>query len=101
MSAETKYKVRVYASPKPMRIPKAVAEELKSARLGAKSIKRMKEESVDCPVAETEVGFLICFSCPSFIRRVTGVVDCAGESGPPKEWLSASSERAQGGRARP
>ncbi len=36
---------------------------------------------------EKGVAFLACFACPSFIRRVGGVVDCAGEKGPPEEWL--------------
>ena len=40
-----------------------------------------------CPVVKGEVGFLICFACPSFVRRVTGEVHCAGGNGPPKEWL--------------
>jgi hypothetical protein len=47
----------------------------------------MKKESVDCPVVKTEVGFLVCFACPCFLRRVSGVVDCSGCDGPPKEWL--------------
>ncbi len=87
VSQDAKFKVRVYASPKPKKLPKAVTEELKTARLGAKSIKRMKAESVDCPIVKKEVGFLVCFSCPSFVRRVMGVVDCAGGQGPPEDWL--------------
>ena len=87
MSQETKYKVKVYDSPKPQRIPKVVSGELKGAA-SPKSISRMKKESVDCPVVKKEVGFLVCFACPSFLRRVSGVVDCAGGSGPPEAWLS-------------
>ena len=87
MSQETKFKVKVYDSPKPKRIPKAVSGELKGAA-SPKSISRMKKESVDCPIVKTEVGFLVCFTCPSFLRRVSGVVDCAGGNGPPREWLS-------------
>jgi hypothetical protein len=86
MSTETKFKVNVYQSPKPKKVPKAVSTELKGSA-GAKAIARMKKESVDCPVVKSEVGFLICFTCPSFLRRVSGVVDCAGGQGPPKEWL--------------
>ena len=87
MSQATKYKVKVYDSPKPKKIPKVVSSELKGAA-SPKSVSRMKKESVDCPVAKREVGFLICFACPSFLRRVIGVVDCAGGNGPPEEWLS-------------
>ncbi len=86
MSAVTKFKVKVYASLKPKKVPKVVTEELKGGA-SPKAISRMKKESVDCPVVKKEVGFLVCFACPSFLRRVSGVVDCAGGSGPPTEWL--------------
>jgi hypothetical protein len=86
MSTETKFKVQVYQSPKPRKVPKAVSTELKGSA-GAKAIARMKKESVDCPIMKQEVAFLVCFTCPSFLRRVMGVVDCAGGQGPPKEWL--------------
>lgn len=86
MSAETKFRVKVYDSPKPKKVPKAVSDELKGAA-SAKAISRMKKESVDCPVVKNEVAFLVCFACPSFLRRVTGVVDCAGGQGPPEAWL--------------
>jgi hypothetical protein len=86
VSAEAKFKVKVYDSPNPKKVPKAVSGELKGAA-SAKAISRMKKESVDCPVVKGEVAFLVCFACPSFLRRVTGVVDCAGGQGPPQEWL--------------
>ena len=86
MSAETKFKVNIYPATKPKKVPKVVSEVLKGAASG-KAIARMKKESVDCPVVKKEVAFLVCFACPSFLRRVTGVVDCAGGQGPPQEWL--------------
>ena len=86
MSQETKFKVDVYPAVKPKKVPKVVSDELKGSA-GPKAISRMKKESVDCPVVGKEVAFLICFACPSFLRRVTGVVDCAGGQGPPQEWL--------------
>jgi hypothetical protein len=86
VSQETKFKVNIYPSPKAKRVPKVVSEQLKGAA-SAKSISRMKKESVNCPVVQKEVAFLVCFACPSFLRRVTGVVDCAGLQGPPQEWL--------------
>ena len=86
MSADTKFKVNVFAASKPKRVPKVVSEVLKGGA-SPKAISRMKKESVNCPVVSKEVGFLICFACPSFLRRVSGVVDCAGGSGPPSEWL--------------
>jgi len=86
LSQETKFKVQIFDSPKPKKVPKAVSGELKGAA-SAKAISRMKKESVNCPVVNKEVAFLICFACPSFLRRVSGVVDCAGGNGPPQEWL--------------
>ena len=86
MSTDTKFKVNVFESPKPKKIPKAVSSELKGGA-SPKMISRMKKESVNCPVVNAEVGFLVCFACPSFLRRVSGVVDCAGGGGPPKDWL--------------
>jgi hypothetical protein len=86
MSQETKFKVQIFDSPKPKKVPKAVSSELKGAA-SAKAISRMKKESVNCPVVNKEVTFLVCFACPSFLRRVSGVVDCAGGNGPPQEWL--------------
>ena len=87
MSQDTKFKVKVFNSPKPKRVPKVVSDELKGGA-SPKAISRMKKESVDCPIVKREVGFLVCFACPSFLRRVSGVVDCAGGGGPPQEWLS-------------
>ncbi len=86
MSQETKFKVDIYPAAKAKKVPKIVSEELKGAASG-KAMARMKKESVNCPVVQKEVAFLVCFACPSFIRRVSGVVDCAGTQGPPKEWL--------------
>ena len=86
VSQDTKFKVQIYDSAKPKKVPKAVSGELKGAA-SAKAISRMKKESVNCPVVQKEVAFLVCFACPSFLRRVSGVVDCAGGQGPPKEWI--------------
>ena len=86
MSAETKFVVPIFQAAIPKRIPKEVSSALKGGA-SPKMVSRMKKESVNCPVVNAEVGFLVCFSCPSFIRRVSGKVDCAGGDGPPKEWL--------------
>jgi hypothetical protein len=86
VSLETKFKVNVYPATKPKRVPKVVSQELKGGA-SPKAMSRMKKESVDCPVVQSEVAFLVCFACPSFLRRVSGVVDCAGGQGPPREWL--------------
>lgn len=74
---QAKYLVEVRASKRALRVDKEVEEALKGS-LGAKMIARMKREYVECPVAGREVAFLLCYSCVSFIRRVSGVVHCEG-----------------------
>lgn len=86
MSQPAKLQVKVLTPAKPKRVPKVVSEQLKGAA-SPKMISRMKKESVDCPVVKKEVAFLVCFGCPSFVNRVSGVVGCAGGQGPPEDWL--------------
>ncbi len=86
MNSQPKYKVDVFVAEKPRKVPKEVVGELKGA-VSSKMMSRMKKESVNCPVVKKEVAFLVCFACPSFLRRVKGVVDCLGEKPPPAEWL--------------
>ncbi len=86
MPADYQFVVKVKEAVKPKRIPKDVTTQLKGVASG-KAMARMKKENVDCPVVKDEVGFLICFACPSFVRRVMGEVHCAGGDGPPREWL--------------
>jgi hypothetical protein len=86
LSLETKYVVKIYQSPKPHKVPKVVSAELKGGA-SPKLMSRMKKEAVDCPVVKGEVNFMVCFACPSFIRRVSGDVHCAGTTPPPAEWL--------------
>ncbi|MCS7117796.1 MAG: hypothetical protein NZ957_03320 [Thaumarchaeota archaeon] len=75
---ETKFHVEVKVAPKALRIDRQLAEEMKGA-LSSKMISRMKREYVDCPVTGTQTPFLICYNCVSFIRRVSGVVQCEGK----------------------
>ena len=74
---ETKYFVEVRQSEKPLKYDSEVAEAIKGVLKG-KMIARMKKEYVDCPVVSEPVAFLTCFVCASHIRRVRGVVHCAG-----------------------
>jgi hypothetical protein len=77
----TKYEVPVLAVAKPAKVPKEVTSELKGVVSG-KMISKMKKEAVHCPVVKDDVTFLVCFTCPSFLRRVKGVVHCAGTEPP-------------------
>ena len=81
-SDNTKFKVDIYQLPSDQK-PKRVAKEIMDAMIGvirAKKIAKLKKEAVNCPVLKEERGFLECFVCKSHIRRVKGVVDCAGGS---------------------
>ena len=73
----TKYEVPIYEVGTPAKVPKEVTSQLKGVVSG-KMVGRMKKEAVKCPVVDDEVTFLVCFTCPSFLRRVKGVVHCAG-----------------------
>jgi len=53
--------------------------KLKIKGVSPKMIKRMKLESVDCPVLKKEVGFLQCYVCKNYFSRVSGQVYCKGE----------------------
>ncbi len=75
---EAKYHVEVKTAEKAFKVDKKVREILKGAVSG-KMMSRMKKEYVECPVAGRQIPFLECFACISFIRRVRGVVHCAGE----------------------
>jgi hypothetical protein len=86
MSGEVKYKVEIVQLEAAKKVPKVVSEQLKGVASG-KMMSKFKKESVACPVVKKDLAFLVCFACPSFVRRVSGVVDCAGGNGPPKEWI--------------
>lgn len=75
--AVPKYMVEVKKAEKPIRTRKEAVEAVKDA-IGSKMMRKMKREYVDCPVAGKQVPFLECFACISFIRRIKGVVHCAG-----------------------
>jgi len=74
---DAKFLVEVRDSPKPLKVDPAAASVLKGAASG-KMISRLKKEYVHCPVIVADAPFLECFACVSFIRRVKGVVHCAG-----------------------
>ncbi|HXG06525.1 MAG TPA: hypothetical protein VNI77_04270 [Nitrososphaera sp.] len=54
--------------------------KLKIKGVSPKILKRMKLESVDCPVLNQEIGFLQCYVCTNFYSRISGKVYCKGEA---------------------
>jgi len=53
--------------------------KLKLKGVSPKMLKRMKLESVDCPVLKAEGGFIQCYVCKNFHSRITGQVYCKGD----------------------
>jgi hypothetical protein len=90
-STGVKYLVPVKQVDKPIKLTDEAKVELRSIGMmddkgklklkgvSAKMLKRMKLESVDCPVLKAEVGFVQCYVCKNFHSRITGQVYCKGE----------------------
>jgi hypothetical protein len=90
-STGVKYLVPVKQVDKPIKLTDEARVELRSIGMmdekgklklkgvSAKMLKRMKLESVDCPVLKAEVGFVQCYVCKNFHSRITGQVYCKGE----------------------
>lgn len=72
------FQVQVKTSEKSIKVDQEILENLKKS-LSSKMISRMKKEYVECPLANKNIPFLLCYNCESFIRRVQGVVDCEGK----------------------
>ncbi|MGC8555809.1 MAG: hypothetical protein ACP5NG_02200 [Conexivisphaera sp.] len=81
MAEGPKYIVEVVEVEKPFRLPAEYTEGLKGV-ISSRRISELKREAVMCPVTNSQVPFLVCFQCPSFLRRIKGTVHCAGEEPP-------------------
>lgn len=90
-SVQTRYTVPIKSVEKGIKLtPEAKAElqsigmmddkgKLKLKGVSPKMLKRMKLESVDCPVLKQEIGFVQCYVCKNFNSRITGEVNCRGD----------------------
>jgi len=90
-SPDTKYEVPIKQVDKSLKISDRAKAELKSSGMmdekgklklkgvSPKMLKRMKLESVDCPVFKQELGFVQCYVCSNFHSRISGVVYCKGD----------------------
>jgi hypothetical protein len=76
---EALFKVEVKTGVRPFKVPKELVGELKGA-VSPRMMGNMRREWISCPVFRKDLPFLVCFNCPNFIRRVKGVVDCAGQN---------------------
>ena len=90
-SVDTKYEVPIKSVEKTLKISDRAKDELKSSGMmddkgklklkgvSPKMLKKMKLESVDCPVFKQELGFVQCYVCSNFHSRISGVVYCKGD----------------------
>jgi hypothetical protein len=90
-SPDTKYEVPIKQVEKSLKISDRAKAELKSSGMmdekgklklkgvSPKMLKRMKLESIDCPVFKQELGFVECYVCSNFHSRISGVVYCKGD----------------------
>ena len=53
--------------------------KLKLKGVSPRMLRRMKLEAVDCPVLQSEIGFVQCYVCRNFHSRVSGQVYCKGD----------------------
>lgn len=81
MASKDYLEIPIKQSDKPFRIrseeAKALLEQLGSGR-ARQFKKKFGRDYVDCPHKGKQVPFLLCFTCPGFVRRVKGVVHCRG-----------------------
>jgi hypothetical protein len=89
--AEAKYLVPVKQVEKSIKLTDESKNELKTIGMmdekgklklkgvSPRMLRRMKLEAVDCPVLQSEVGFIQCYVCKNFHSRITGQVYCKGE----------------------
>lgn len=90
-SSDTKYEVPIKQVEKTIKISDRAKSELKNSGMmdekgklklkgvSPKMLKRMKLESVDCPVFNREIGFVECYVCNNFHSRISGIVYCKGD----------------------
>ncbi len=90
-TVETKFLVPVKQVEKAVKLSNDSKNELKSVGMmddkgklklkgvSPRMLRRMKLEAVDCPVLQSEVGFIQCYVCKNFLSRISGQVYCRGE----------------------
>ena len=90
-TAGTKYEVHIKPVEKSLKISDRAKGELKASGMmdekgklklkgvSPKMLKRMKLESIDCPVFKKELGFVECYVCSNFHSRISGIVYCKGD----------------------
>ena len=87
----TKFIVPIKLVDKSTRLSEETKNELKSIGMmdekgkmklkgvSPKMLKRMKMESINCPVLKRELPFIQCYVCKNFHSRISGQVYCIGD----------------------
>ncbi|MGC2309520.1 MAG: hypothetical protein WA461_14035 [Nitrososphaeraceae archaeon] len=90
-TTETKFLVPVKQVENSVKLTNEAKDELKSIGMmddkgklklkgvSPRMLRRMKLEAVDCPVLQSEIGFVQCYVCRNFHSRVSGQVYCKGD----------------------
>jgi hypothetical protein len=90
-TTETKFLVPVKQVENSVKLSNEAKDELKSIGMmddkgklklkgvSPRMLRRMKLEAVDCPVLQSEIGFVQCYVCRNFHSRVSGQVYCKGD----------------------
>ncbi|MPZ06149.1 MAG: hypothetical protein GEU26_06980 [Nitrososphaeraceae archaeon] len=90
-TTETKFLVPVKQVENSVKLSNEAKDELKSIGMmddkgklklkgvSPRMLRRMKLEAVDCPVLQSEIGFIQCYVCRNFHSRVSGQVYCRGD----------------------
>ena len=90
-TTETKFLVPVKQVENSVKLTNEAKDELKSIGMmddkgklklkgvSPRMLRRMKLEAVDCPVLQSEIGFVQCYVCRNFHSRVSGQVYCRGD----------------------
>jgi hypothetical protein len=90
-TTETKFLVPVKQVENSVKLTNEAKDELKSIGMmddkgklklkgvSPRMLRRMKLEAVDCPVLQSEIGFIQCYVCRNFHSRVSGQVYCRGD----------------------
>jgi hypothetical protein len=90
-TTETKFLVPVKQVENSVKLTNEAKDELKSIGMmddkgklklkgvSPRMLRRMKLEAVDCPVLQSEIGFIQCYVCRNFHSRVSGQVYCKGD----------------------
>jgi hypothetical protein len=90
-TTETKFLVPVKQVENSVKLSNEAKDELKSIGMmddkgklklkgvSPRMLRRMKLEAVDCPVLQSEIGFVQCYVCRNFHSRVSGQVYCRGD----------------------